>query len=169
MMKKIVAFVAAILLLVSMTACAMAATGLGSVTSVSANGATAEATGAVSVTTTMCAVSVDEAGVILSVTFDIVESKGAFDATGAIAGEVNAAPQTKVELGDAYGMKKFSPIGKEWHEQMDALEAWCVGKTVEEVIAYAYDAEKNVDLLAGCTMYVGDQYKALAKAVQAAK
>ena len=44
-------------------------------------------------------------------------------ATGAASGELNAAPQTKKELKEGYGMKGVSSIGKEWYEQAQALES----------------------------------------------
>ena len=50
--------------------------------------------------------------------------------------------------------------------QMAALEAWCVGKTVEEVVAGAAD---DVDLKAGCTVGIDSQLVALQKAAAAAK
>ena len=171
-MKKILSAVLMTALLLTLAASALAATGVGSTTAVSAAAATADAAGSVSVTTTMCAVTLDDAGKFVAVDFDIIESKAGFDAAGAIAGDVNAAPQTKAELGDAYGMKAISPIGKEWYEQMDALEAWCVGKTPAEVLGMAFGPDgkpTDADLTSGCTIYINDQLKALEKAVAAAK
>ena len=49
---------------------------------------------------------------------------------------------------------------------MAAFEAWCVGKTVEEVVAGAAD---DVDLKAGCTVGIESQLVALQKAAAAAK
>lgn len=170
-MKKIFA-VALMIALMSLSAGALAATGLGAVTTVSVTPATAEKAGSVSSTVYMCAVTLDEDGRIVTVEFDAVQPQGSFDATGAVAGEVNTAPQTKVELGEGYGMKKASPIGKEWGEQMDALEAWCTGKTAEEVLSMELDEKgkaTDVDLLTGCTVHINDQLEALRKAVDTAK
>ena len=165
-MKKILSVVLAAMMMLSLSATAFAATGVGSATSVKVAAATAEAAGSVSVDTYMCAVTVDENGVITAVQFDCVQSKGAFDAAGAVVGEAAIQPQTKNELAENYGMKAYSPIGKEFNEQMDALAAWCVGKTVEEVLSlYAGDA----DLKAGCTVYIGTEMIALQKAVANAK
>ncbi len=165
-MKKILTAVLAALLMMSLTVSAFAATGVGSATSVKVTAATADAAGSVAVDTYMCAVTIDDNGVITAVQFDCVQSKGAFDAAGAVVGEAAIQPQTKNELGEAYGMKKTSPIGKEFSEQMDALAVWCVGKTVEEVLnLYAEDA----DLKAGCTVYIGTEMMALQKAVANAK
>ena len=164
-MKKLLSVVLAAMMILSLTS-AFAATGVGSATSVKVTDATAEAAGSVAVDTYMCAVTLDENGVITAVQFDCVQSKGSFDAAGAVVGEAAIQPQTKNELGEAYGMKAYGPIGKEFSEQMDALAAWCVGKTLDQVLAvYAEDA----DLKAGCTVYIGTEMAALQKAVANAK
>ena len=176
-MKKIltVALMTALLLAIATTA--MAATGLGSITSVSLTPA-GSSNGSVSVNTTMCAVTLDDEGKIVAVQFDVVQPKAAFDATGAAAGDINAAPQTKKELKEGYGMKVASAIGKEWYEQAAALEAWCVGKTVEEVCAMkTFDrgdghhtmVPDEADLKASVTVSVGDYLEALKKAAAVAK
>ena len=170
-MKKILTAVLALVLVASMTTCALAATGLGSVTTISATAA-GEKNGAVKVNTTMCAVSLDEEGKITSITFDVVQPSASFDATGAIVGEVAPEVQSKRELGEAYGMKSISPIGKEYYEQVDALEAWCIGKTVEEVLAAASEdghIADDVDVKASCTIGVGDLFAALQEAASLAK
>jgi hypothetical protein len=38
-------------------------------------------------------------------------------------------------LGDGYGMRSASKIGKEWNEQANAFAAYVIGKTVDEVKA----------------------------------
>lgn len=82
----------------------------------------------------------------------------------------------KKALKEDYGMKGASPIGKEWYEQMEAFEAYCVGKTPEEVAATPlktvgdHDSVADVaDLETSCTINVGDYIEALAGAVAAAK
>lgn len=166
-MKKILSVVLALTLVLSMSAAALAATGLGSYTTVSATSA-GEKNGSVSVNTTMCALTIDEEGKITGISFDVVQPKAAFDTKGAVAGEVNAEPQTKTELGEAYGMKAISPIGKEYFEQLDALEAWCIGKTVEEVLTLLASEDghisDDVDVKASCTIGIADHLKALEKA-----
>ena len=177
-MKKMLTIVLAAALLLAVASTAMAATGLGSVTSVKLTPAAADKAGSVSVNTTMCAVTLDDAGKIVAVQFDVVQPKAAFDAAGAASGELNAAPQTKKELKEGYGMVKASSIGKEWFEQAAALEAWCVGKTVEEVCAMkTFDrgdgshtmVPDEADLKTGCTITVGDYLAALQKAAAVAK
>ena len=172
-MKKILTTVLLIMAVLAIATSAMAATGLGAVTSVSLTPATADKAGSVSVNTTMCAVTLDDAGKIVAVKFDVVQPKAAFDAAGAASGELNAAPQTKKELKEGYGMKRVSSIGKEWYEQAAALEEWCIGKTVEEVLGMkTFDrgdgshtmVPDEADLKAGCTITVGDYLKALVNA-----
>jgi len=153
-MKKFLSAAIVAMMILSLTAAAFAATGLGSVTS----GKVAE--GKVSVDTIMCAVTLDAEGKIIGVDFDEVQASAAADA------DATFAPQTKRELGENYGMKAYSPIGKEYSEQMDALEDWCIGKTLEEVLTGSAD---DADLKAGCTVYAGNLLKALEKAVANAK
>lgn len=165
MMKKILTAAIAALLLVSLASCAFAATGIGSTTTVTSTPATAEAAAKVSVTTTMCAVTLDENGVIVGIQFDAVQPKSDWE-------NATVEPQTKKELKEGYGMKKASAIGKEWYEQAEALEAWCIGKTVEQVLAMGVNESgypTDADVTAGCTMGVSGYLAALEKAAAAAK
>lgn len=170
-MKKILSAVLLTALLLTLAASALAATGVGAVSSVSVTPATADKAGSVSVYTYLCAVTLDDNGVITGVDFDAVQPAGAFDATGAAA-DFNAAPQTKNEIKEGYGMKAISPIGLEWYEQMDKLEDWCIGKTVAEVLAMELN-EKGVptdaDLVSGCTVHINDQLVSLQKAAASAR
>ena len=133
-MNKFAITAATAALMLSLSAGALAASGLGSVTTMSGAGAEADKAGSVTINTTMCALELDDAGKITAVSFDIAQNKVGFDATGALTGELTGEHPTKKELGDGYGMKAASGIGKEWFEQAEALEDWCVGKTVEEVV-----------------------------------
>ena len=81
----------------------------------------------------IAAVALDKDGKIVEVKFDSAQTKVEFNPDGTIKTDVNTPAKTKKELGDAYGMKKNSKIGKEWHEQIAALEKWMVGKTPEQV------------------------------------
>jgi hypothetical protein len=74
--------------------------------------------------------------------------------------------QTKVEIGDAYGMKKQSKIGKEWYEQANAFAAYVVGKTSSEVSGIAMSEGKatDADLLASVTVSLGDFIATITKA-----
>lgn len=175
-MKKLIAFVLVAIMMMSVASMALAATGVGSVTSVSASDASADANGKVSVNTTMCAVTIDENGVIVGIKFDAVQPAAAFDAAGA-ADVADPTPRTKEEKKEDYGMRPASPIGAEWFEQAAALEAWCIGKTVAEVLGMETYAKNDahpcvsneVDLVSSCTIDVGDLLKALEKAAAVAK
>lgn len=169
-MKKVLSMVLVVALL-SMSAVALADTyGLGVYSLVDSHtkAATAEAAGNAQVDTTVCAVVLDAEGKIVAVHFDVVQGKIAINDKGEIGTELGTEFKTKRELDDEYGMRKASPIGKEVDEQMDVLEAWCVGKTVEDAVTKANSGE-DADLLAGCTIHVDAFMAALVKAAANAK
>ena len=177
-MNKFAMTAATAALMLSLSAGALAASGLGSVTTMSGAGAEADKACSVTINTTMCALELDDAGKITAVSFDIAQNKVGFDATGALTGELTGEHPTKKELGDGYGMKAASGIGKEWFEQAEALEDWCVGKTVEEVVTMpTYDkgdghhtqVPDDVDLKTGCTIDMGSFLNALQEAADNAK
>jgi hypothetical protein len=152
--------------------------GLGMVTSVgSVADATAEKAGAAQVNTTVCSLVLDAEGKILSVVWDVQQTKIGFDAAGKAAVPEADKLLTKLEKGEAYGMRKASAIGKEWFEQIAAFGEWVKGKTIEEVLALETfqrdDAHprvpNNPDLTASVTISVGDYLEALEKAVANAK
>lgn len=132
-MKKIIAITLAALLLAGCGASTVK-TGLGNTISIAkSKDATAEAGGVAQVDTMMAAVTVDGAGKIVGVQIDTAQVKVGFDATGKITADKAAALKTKRELGNDYGMKKASGIGKEWFEQVDDLQKWMVGKTSDQI------------------------------------
>ena len=113
-----------------------------------------------------------EGNVIKYVYFDVAQDKVTFDATGHVTSD-NTTSMSKKDLGDNYGMKDKSPIKKEWFEQVEALEKWAVGKTVEEVLnmpttqkdeKHTVTADK--DLMTGCTIGVTAFQQALDKAAK---
>lgn len=108
--------------------------GLGSVTSVAkSRDASAEVTASAQADTTVVAVVLDSKGKIIDVSIDTAQTTVGFDADMKVTSDKNAAIKSKKELGFAYNMVGRSEIGKEWHEQIAALEDWMIGKTVEEV------------------------------------
>lgn len=125
----------------------------------------------------MAAVSVDEGGKILDVKFDTAQSKINFDDKGNLVTDTSVVQQTKKELGDQYGMKKASGIGKEWYEQIAALEQWMKGKTVEQVMAIKTvqrdeghpAVPDEADLTSSVTISVDGFLRALDKASKSAK
>ncbi len=50
-----------------------------------------------------------------------------------LGGYASGNIKSKKDLGPDYGMVKASVIGKEWFEQIEALENWMIGKTVAEI------------------------------------
>ena len=180
MKKLLVLLVVGLLAVTSLTGCAAPKTykfGTGSYTTVSAKPAVAASTGVdaadgqVQVTTVYAAVLLDDAGKIVYVDIDAAQNKGTFDATGAVV-KAEAAP-TKQEKGADYGMKGASAIGKEWNEQANALTAYFVGKTADEVAAIAIDAEGvttvedlKTSVSVGIDEYLASFAKAVANAVE---
>ena len=106
---------------------------------------------------TVCALTLDGDGKIASVRWDAAEGKGA---------------PSKKQQGSGYGMGAASPIGREWDQQVAALEEYAVGKTPEQVTTMAltdYGAPAVEQLTSSCTIAVGDFLKSLEQAVKAAK
>lgn len=170
-MKKIVALLLVLVLCMGMTSAMADKLGSYLYTTVSKATNAGEKDGSFEVLTTVCSVVLDDNGVIKMVKFDTAQTKLGFTAAGVATTEAGTVVPSKEEKQEAYGMRKASPIGKEWFEQAAALEAWCVGKTLEQVMAaplnngYPTDA----DLVTGCTMGISDYLVALQKAVEAAK
>ena len=98
---------------------------------------------------------------------DSLQAKVAFDASGAITSDLSAPVQTKNQLGEAYGMKKYAGSAYEWNEQAAAFAGYVTGKTAAEVAGIAVN-EKNapadVDLAATVTIAIGDFQELIAKA-----
>lgn len=107
--------------------------GLGIITSIGKSKEKTEDGAEAAVDTTMAAVAFDKDGKIVSVSIDVVQNKVVFDKDMNIASKLDDTFKSKKELKEAYGMKSNSEIEKEWFEQIEALEKWMVGKTVEEV------------------------------------
>ena len=177
-MKKTLSLVLALTLCLSFASLAMAETfGLGVVSSIdSASAAYVEDgdayDGNAQVDTTICALWLDDEGKIIDVHFDVAQIKVPFSVEGALLTDENTDLRSKMEKGADYGMLKASAIGKEWFEQVQAFEAYCVGKTVEEVLGMptkalneAHPTTPDVEELATtCTMDIGAFLEALEKA-----
>ena len=173
------------LVLVLMFTCAAALaenkTGLGIVTSIDSSKPVGEkdgekTNGTAQVDSTICAVTIDENGVIVSISFDVAQTRVPFTPEGEIAADMTATIRSKMELKDDYNMRRASPIGKEIHEQVGAFEEYCLGKTVEEVLAMPLhdtdshaDVPDGEDLKTSVTISVGEYLKALEKAAANAK
>ena len=146
-------------------------TGLAVSTGLSSSKDAGEEDGLAQADVTYAAVTVDEAGVIRSCDLDSVQVKINFDASGALTTPADAAFQTKNELGDEYGMKKASGIGKEWYEQAEAFCEYAVGKTAEELRGMAVNekgAPADADIASSVTVSVGGFIDVVARAAESA-
>ncbi|HOB20136.1 MAG TPA: hypothetical protein PK830_07740 [Candidatus Atribacteria bacterium] len=108
--------------------------GLGHVTSIaSSKSLDGEQLPVGQVDTTMVVVALDKDNKVVKVKIDTAQTKVNFDADLKLTSNPADEYKTKVELGDTYGMKGRSGIGKEWYEQIAELEKWMVGKTIDEI------------------------------------
>lgn len=169
-MKKIVSLLLTVLILTLACTAALADIhGLGIYTTIGSSKSAAEGKdGTAQVDSTICAVALDDDNKIVAISFDVAQTRVAFNDKGEVTADLTADIKSKTELADEYGMKKASPIEKEIHEQIAALEAWCIGKTADEIVT-GIAAGDDADLLAGCTIKLEGYVAALAKAVMNAK
>ncbi|NLY73867.1 MAG: hypothetical protein GX075_01005 [Firmicutes bacterium] len=147
-------------------------TGLAVITSTSKSANAGDKPGLAQIDSTVVAVMVDGSGKIVKCVIDAVQSKINFDASGKLITPMDTSFPTKNELGEAYGMKKASEIGREWNEQAAALAKYVEGKTVKQIKAIALDAGKHPtgsDLKTSVTMAIGDYLAAIEKAVTQAQ
>ena len=120
---------------------------------------------------TLAAVLVDDNDVIVDCAIDCVSATVEFDETGA-AVTADGEVLTKYELGYDYGMVKYQASTMEWFEQADALAAYAVGKTVEQLKTGAVDETghaQDADLATSATIYLGGYVSAIEEAVSNAK
>lgn len=113
----------------------------------------------------------DASGKITSSIIDASQANINFTKEGKITSDINAAVPTKNELGDAYGMKKASKIGKEWNEQANAFAKYVVGKTVDEVKGIAVTEEgvpSGADLNTSVTVHISSFQSIIEKAANSA-
>lgn len=147
--------------------------GLGTVTSIAKSKDKDGENGPVGqVDTVIIGAAFDKDGKVVKVDIDNAQTKVEFTADLQLASDVNGEFKTKVELGDNYGMKKASSIGKEWYEQAKALGDWMVGKTVDEIKAMKTTQRDDshpavpdeADLTSSVTITVQDYIAGLEKA-----
>ena len=166
-MKKFVAFLLLACMMLSLAACGSSGAeyklGMGvnlSTDSSKENNAQVDAT--------VAAVVTDKDGKIVACRLDVAQSK--MDVTG---GAVDAAKtfQTKMELGDDYGMVAYGNAIAEWYDQAKAFESYVVGKTAAEVEGLetvvnesGHNVSTDEALLAGCTMDITAFKAAVVKA-----
>ncbi len=135
--------------------------------------AAAEAEGQAKFEATLVAVTVDDNGVIQSCVIDGINTSVNFDASGVVTTDLTAAPQTKNELGENYGMVAWGNAIAEWDAQAKALADYAVGKTVDELKNGAIDetgyAPEGSDLASSATIYLGGYVSAIEAAVNNAQ
>lgn len=105
---------------------------------------------------------------------DIVQAIVEYNVDGTLKTDVTQEVASKVDLGDAYGMKKASKIGKEWFEQAKALTNWTVGKTAAEIQGIPSeekDGKKIVtgDLATSVSVGVADYLASFDEAIKRAR
>lgn len=134
--------------------------------------ATAETDGTAQAYSNIAAVTFNSEGVITSCIIDAVQSDVSFNQEGRITSDLSIIPKTKNEIGDAYGMKVASVIGKEWYEQADTFAKYIIGKTIEEVKGISLD-EKGIpaesELVSSVTIHIGPFIEIVEKAYNLAK
>lgn len=83
----------------------------------------------------------------------------------------NGKKDTKKDLKEAYNMKAASPIGKEWYEQIDALEKYIVEKGNLDAVKLTAEGkvEEGSDLASSCTINLSDLMATAQDAVKNAK
>ena len=125
-----------------------------------------EAGGYAQLTVDVAAVTVS-GDVISSAVIDSLQAKVEFDGTGALISDVSTAPQTKNELGEAYGMKAWAGAKYEWNEQAANFAAYITGKTPAEVAGIAITETTKpadgTDLAASVTISIGGFQALIAK------
>ncbi|HHU54373.1 MAG TPA: FMN-binding protein [Mollicutes bacterium] len=101
-------------------------------------------------------VYVDETGNVKSVFLDTTHVKDGINTT-------------KKTLGDDYNMKVASPIGKEWHEQVKALEDKIVAEQGLDWLEWSDEDQTETDSVSGVTMKINALYRAVEDALNLAK
>lgn len=121
---------------------------------------------------TVVAVTVDEDGVITDLIIDHAMTVVKISADGKIVTPLDTVFVGKKELGDDYGMRKASPIGREWDEQANDLADYVIGKTLAEVKAIAITEDGSAadeDLSSSVTVTITGYLAAIEKAVNNAE
>lgn len=147
--------------------------GLGVTTNMSmSTDAAADKPGVAQAYSTYTAATFGADGAVTSCVIDASQCNVNFDTTGKITNDLKAALQTKDELGEGYGLKKASKIGKEWNEQAAAFAKYVNGKTVDQIKGIAVDNQgvpTDAELTSSVTIHIGDFTALIEKAANSAK
>ena len=112
---------------------------------------------------TFAALTLDADGRITSAIGDMAEPALTIAADGGVT-----APDTvrsKLELGDSYGMRNASSLGKEWYEHSAGYCSYLKGKTEAEAASIPADGS-DPDLAALCTISIDALQKAAGDAFE---
>ena len=112
---------------------------------------------------TFAALTLDADGRITSAIGDMAEPALTVAADGGITAP--EAIRTKLELGDGYGMRGASALGKEWYEHSEGYCSYLKGKTEKEVADIPADGS-DADLAALCTISIDALQKAAGDAFE---
>lgn len=142
--------------------------GLGVTTNIAKSTDAGEEDGVAEAYSNYAVVTTDSEGKITSCVIDASQTDVNFSTEGKITSDIAATYQTKVELGDNYGMKKASSIGKEWYEEVKSFSDYVVGKNVDEVKGIAVTEEGKAadsDLASSVTVTISGYITLLEKAI----
>jgi hypothetical protein len=144
-------------------------TGLAVITNIGkSKDAAADADGLAQADSVIVAVTVDAEGKIQNCVIDTAQTKMNFSVEGKMTTALDTVYKSKQQLKEEYGMKGASGIGKEWYEQANALAAYVVGKTVDEVKGIAINEEgaaTDAELAASVTVGIDGYLAGIEKAV----
>lgn len=117
-------------------------------------------------------VTVDDSGTMTSVIIDSTQANVNFDQEGNITNDVSEPVETKIELGDRYGMRGISDIDREWNEQAWSIADYAQDKTLDEFLAVEVDDSSyitDVDLVSSATIQINEITVAVENAVNNAE
>ena len=146
--------------------------GLGITTSIAKSAdKTADKGASAQIDNTITAVAISGDDVVEAMILDVVQAKVEYDAEGALVTDVTAEVASKIDLGDAYGMKKASALGLEWFEQAANFEVWAAGKSLETIKAAEGEDGKaaDADLATGVSVGVSDYVMTVEEAAGVAR
>ena len=113
--------------------------------------------------TTIVALTTDREGHVTSAIGDMTQPALTISADGSVAAPEKV--QSKLEMGDSYGMRKASSLDKEWFEHSEGYCSYLKGKTAAEIAAIPADGS-DADLAALCTISITDLQKATLAALE---
>lgn len=111
---------------------------------------------------TAAALTVNESGRVTSAICDVAEPSLTVNSKGMVAGDGEV--KSNHVLGDDYGMREASALGKEWYEQSDGYASYLKGKTAEEIEKISSDGS-DADLASMCTINTAKMQKAVLRAL----